>query len=102
MVTISNIKLEITSLSEYQLRELFNYIGEMLTLGSSEGSLNKEFRESRFSKGQCCSHCESTSVVKNGKLKGKQHYVCRSCNKSHNIIYESYFLNGKKLIMNFK
>ena len=71
MATISNIKSDITSLSEYQLRELFNYIGEMITLGSSDGSLNKEFRESRFSKGQCCPHCESTSVVKNGKLKGK-------------------------------
>lgn len=33
MATISNIKSDITSLSEYQLRELFNYIGEMLTLG---------------------------------------------------------------------
>ena len=43
MVTISNIKSEITSLSEYQLRELFNYIGEMLILGSSEGSLNKSY-----------------------------------------------------------
>lgn len=44
MVTISNIKSDITSLSEYQLRELFNYIGEILTISSSEESLNKEFR----------------------------------------------------------
>lgn len=89
MATISNIKSDITSLSEYQLRELFNYIGEMLTLGSSDGSLNKEFRESRFSKGQCCPHCESTSVVKNGKLKGKQRYICRSCKKSFNDLTKS-------------
>ena len=89
MATISNIKSDITSLSEYQLRELFNYIGEMITLGSSDGSLNKEFRESRFSKGQCCPHCESTSVVKNGKLKGKQRYICRSCKKSFNDLTKS-------------
>ena len=89
MATLSNIKSDITSLSEYQLRELFNYIGEMLTLGSSNVSLNKEFRESRFSKGQCCPHCESTSVVKNGKLNGKQRYVCRSCSKSFNDLTKS-------------
>ena len=89
MATVSNIKSDITSLNEYQLRELFNYIGEMLTLGSSNGNLNKEFRESRFSKGQCCPHCESTSVVKNGKLKGKQRYVCRSCKKSFNDLTKS-------------
>ena len=89
MGTISNIKADITSLNEYQLRELFNYIGEMLTLGSSNGSFNKEFREARFSKGQCCPHCESTSVVKNGKLKGKQRYICRSCSKSFNDLTKS-------------
>ena len=89
MATISNIKSDITSLNEYQLRELFNYIGEMLTFGSSKGNLNKEFRESRFRKGQCCPHCESNSVVKNGKLKDKQRYVCRSCNKSFNDLTKS-------------
>ena len=29
MATVSNIKSDITSLNEYQLRELFNYIGEI-------------------------------------------------------------------------
>ena len=64
----------------------------MLTLGSSNGNLNKEFRESRFSKGQCCPHCESTSVVKNGKLNGKQRYVCRSCSKSFNDLTKLRYL----------
>ena len=41
MATISNIKSDITSLNEYQLRELFNYIGEILTLGSSNVVLTK-------------------------------------------------------------
>lgn len=30
MANISNINLDITSLSKYQLKELFNHIGEML------------------------------------------------------------------------
>ena len=34
MASVSSIKTDITTLSDYQLKELFNYIGEMLTLGS--------------------------------------------------------------------
>ncbi len=62
------------------------FIGEM---GISNVTLNEEFRESRFSKGQCCPHCESTSVVKSGKLKGNKRHVCRSCNKYFNDLTKS-------------
>lgn len=75
MASISSIKTDITTLSDYKLQELFNYIGEILTLGSLKGSLNDMFKESRFSKGEVCPHCQSTSIVKNGKLNGKQRYL---------------------------
>ena len=52
MASVSSIKTDITTLGDYELQELFNYIGEMLTLGSLKGSLNNDFKESRFSKGR--------------------------------------------------
>ena len=49
MASITNIKTDITTLNDYQLQELFNYIGEMLSFGSIKSTLNEEFKESRFS-----------------------------------------------------
>ena len=92
MASITNIKTDITTLNDYQLQELFNYIGEMLSFGSIKSTLNEEFKESRFSKGEVCPHCQSTSVVKNGKLNGKQRYICKSCKKSFNIFPLLQFL----------
>lgn len=89
MASVSSIKIDITTLGDYELQELFNYIGEMLTLGSLKGSLNNDFKESRFSKGEVCPHCQSTSIVKNGKLKDKQRYLCKTCNKSFNDLTKS-------------
>ena len=63
MASVSSIKTDISSLTDYQLQELFNYIGEMLTLGSLKGSLNDDFKESRFCKGEICPHCQSTSIA---------------------------------------
>ena len=89
MASVSSIKTDITTLGDYELQELFNYIGEMLTLGSLKGSLNNDFKESRFSKGEVCPHCQSNSIVKNGKLKYKQRYLCKTCNKSFNDLTKS-------------
>lgn len=38
----SYLSHKITSLNEYQLIKLFNYIEKMLTLGSSNGNFNKD------------------------------------------------------------
>ena len=71
MINISSIKTNITELNQFQLQELFNYSGEMLTLGTIKNSLDIKFKESRFSKSEKYPHCQSTSIVKNGKLKVK-------------------------------
>jgi hypothetical protein len=39
MANVADVKADITSFNEYQLRELFNHIGEMLTLDTSSGTL---------------------------------------------------------------
>lgn len=89
MASISTIKTDLSSLGDYQLEELFNYIGEMLTVGTSKSSLNENFKESRFSKGESCPHCQSTSIIKNGKLNERQRYVCKTCHKSFNDLTKS-------------
>ena len=89
MASISTIKTDISSLGDYQLEELFNYIGEMLTVGTSKSSLNENFKESRFSKGEFCPYCKSISIIKNGKLNERQRYLCKNCNKSFNDLTKS-------------
>lgn len=60
-----------------------------MTLNSLTRNFPKDCRESRFSKGEVCPHCNSTHIVKNGKLNGKQRYKCRGCNKTFNDFTKS-------------
>lgn len=74
---------------EYKKIVLFNYIVEMLSFDSIKLILNEEFKESRFSKGEVCPHCQSTSIVKSSKLNGKQRYIYKSCKKTFNNLTKS-------------
>lgn len=87
MACISTVKTDITTFNDCELQELFNYIGEILC--SVKSTLNEDFKESRFSKEEVCPYCESTSIVKNGKLNRKQRYICKSCKKSFNDLTKS-------------
>lgn len=83
-----------------------------MTLKSLSRNLNTEFKESRFANGQICPHCGSNSVVKNGKLKNSQRYLCRECGKSFNDLTKSVLsstklsistlLSNKTKFLNFK
>ncbi len=96
MSSVSTLKLDIKALSDFELQDLFNYIGEIMSLNSLSRNLPKEFRETRFSKGEVCPHCASDNIVKNGKLNGKQRYKCKSCNRTFNDLTKSA-LSSKKL-----
>lgn len=61
----------------------------MITLGTSKISLNENFKESIFSKGEHYSHCQSLAIIKNGKLNERWRYVCKECNKSFNDLTKS-------------
>lgn len=58
--------------------------------------VTNEVKESRFSKGKCCPHCESDSVCRNGKYSGKQRYICKSCRKTFTDLTFSPSYNSKK------
>lgn len=50
---------------------------------SDLSKLQNEIQETRYSSGQYkCSFCGDDHIVKNGKVKGNQRYLCRSCCKS--------------------
>ena len=66
MPSVGTLKTDIKTLSEFALQDLFDFIGEIMTLNSLTRNLPKDCRESRFAKGVVCPHCKSTHVVKNG------------------------------------
>ncbi len=50
---------------------------------SDLSKLQNEIQETRYSLGQYkCPFCGDDHIVKNGKVKGNQRYLCRSCRKS--------------------
>lgn len=96
MSNVSTILADVRSLSNNEKEELFNAIGEILTISSYSNNLTQEVRESRFSKGKICPHCTSEIVVRNGKYKGKQRYICKTCKKTFSDFTYSPVAHSKK------
>lgn len=84
MQTVHDLEEVIRSLSSMQLKELFNFIGEIMSLNITATNLSNEFKENRFANGEICMHCGSTHVIKHGMLKDKQRYKCVDCGKTFN------------------
>lgn len=59
MPNVSTILADVRSLSNNEKEELFNAIGEILTISSYSDNLTQEVRENRFAKGKICPHCSS-------------------------------------------
>jgi len=95
MPSLSMIKSDITALSNIQIADLFEYIGQLITINSMEGDLQKDCKEKHFSNGQACPVCGSLNVIKNGKVNGKQRYLCKDCQKSFGDLTASIFANSK-------
>ena len=50
---------------------------------SDLSKLQTEIQETRYSSGQYkCPFCQNDHIVKNGKVKENQRYLCRNCGKS--------------------
>jgi len=95
MPSVGILKEDIKTFSDLELQDLFDFIGEIMSLNSLTHSLPKDCRESRFARGEVCPHCNSTHVVKNGKLNDKQRYKCRACNRSFNDFTKSALSSTK-------
>jgi transposase-like protein len=47
-------------------------------------ALFREIRETRFSDGPVCPRCQSRNVIKNGRYKQRQRYLCGDCERTFN------------------
>ena len=98
MSRLDAILSEIFSLSTMEESILLNILEERKVLKGYASDMTNEVRENRFSRGECCPHCKSEAVCKNGTYKRKQRYVCKSCNKTFSDLTHSPNYNSKKSI----
>ena len=84
MASVSSIFKDVANLNENQIEELFNNIGELISLKSFSKSVHTDSREQRYSKGVACLHCGSTAVIKYGKKSNVQRFKCKDCGKTFN------------------
>ncbi|MGF7059600.1 transposase-like protein [Brassicibacter mesophilus] len=77
--TIFNSDIQKVSLTEQ--KRLFSYLEEILVVGLQVNQVTQEVKEFRFAKGKVYPYCNAETVSRNGKYKGKQRYICKSCNK---------------------
>lgn len=95
MPLVTTIKTDVAKLNEQELNDLFNYIGEIMTINGITRNLPKDCRESRFSNGSVCPHCQADKIVKHGKTNGRQRFRCKSCGKTFNDFSFSALANSK-------
>ena len=98
MSNVTSVLAQAKALSEQEQQELLTQLEEYLILGSQVAQVTKEVKEMRFSKGRVCCHCNGTDVVRNGKNKGVQRYLCRSCKKSFSDLTNSATYKSKKTL----
>lgn len=79
---MTTILTELNHLNNFQIEHLYKLLEEKVLSNAPVTAVINEVRERRFSNGKKCPHCNNEHVVRNGKFKGKQRYLCRNCNKS--------------------
>lgn len=97
MTSVKSLFLEFEKFASDDKQEFLSMIEIILTRTTTIG-FTQEVRESRFSDGKSCPHCNEHNVVRNGKYNGKQRYLCKSCKKSFSDFTYSPIYSSKKPI----
>lgn len=98
MASVNSLISDIQKLSVSQQEQLLSYLEDLLVLGTQVGQVTQEVKEFRFAKGKICPHCSAETVSRNGKYKGKQRYICKSCNKTFTDFTNSATYRSKKTL----
>lgn len=96
MPSVESIIKDIRTLGASGQQKNLNYLEEVIILGSYATEVTNEVNENRFSKGKICPRCGHEEVSRNGKFKGKQRYICKSCRKTFTDFTRSPRYNSKK------
>ncbi|HET6421609.1 MAG TPA: IS1595 family transposase [Geobacteraceae bacterium] len=76
---------DIERLDSEEIYKLFNRLKSILHPGKPHISqFVGDVRESKFSTGILCPYCSGDKIVRNGKFKGRQRYLCRECSRTFN------------------
>jgi len=97
MSGVKSLFLEFEKLAYDDRKEFLRLIEIMLTKNNNT-EFSQDIRESRFSDGKVCPHCNDSRIVRNGKFNGKQRYVCKSCKKTFSDFSYSPISSSKKTI----
>ena len=81
-------------LSNQELTELAVRLAEYVEVVGAELSTD-EIADKRFAEGLVCPHCNKKHIVKNGKVRGIQRYLCKDCSKTFNVLTKTVFANTK-------
>lgn len=73
------------SLGEKQ--KIFEFISN--SMANHAALTASQIRESRFSKGAKCPHCDSEKIKSNGKYRNHQRYKCKDCGRTFNDMTSS-------------
>lgn len=96
MSSVSTLIKQINSLNHSEKEAILDYLEEVITIGSRVTQFTEEVKESRFSRGKVCPRCRHEEISRNGKFKGKQRYICKSCRKTFTDFTRSPRYNSKK------
>ena len=80
---VSALESMIKKLNKYQKEQLYAILQNELEPSRVSVQLTGEVREAKFQEGLSCVHCESKSVVRFGKHKGRQRYLCKDCERTY-------------------
>lgn len=87
-MSIDTLLREFSSLTPVE--KWFFYDKVCTTMANSPSTVDlTEIRESRFSKGVHCPHCNGAKIKRHGLYRGRQRYKCNECGKTFNDLTNS-------------
>lgn len=93
--SLSIILAELPKLRPYEVTYVVKAVESKVMTTTTVAGISKEIKEKRFNKGIICPHCNSNHTVRNGKVKGKQRYLCKGCSKSFGDLTNSVMSRTK-------
>jgi transposase-like protein len=82
--SLEKARSAVLSLGREGQQQLFLLLKTLLYPAAADlpEKLAQELREKKFGGGFACPHCHSLRVILNGRVRGRQRYLCRDCSRT--------------------